>query len=71
MHYLSLLVIVLVFVFVGCLGLVRLTVDLWQMSVHESPAIQDIPGIPPGAEAPPPGEADSRKLSPTEWSATQ
>jgi hypothetical protein len=71
MHYLSLLVIVLVFVFVGYLGLVKLTVDLWQTSVHESPAIPDISSIVPAAEAPPLGEPDSRELSPTEWSSTQ
>jgi hypothetical protein len=69
MHYLSLLVIVLVFVFLGCIGLVKLTCDLWQMSIHESPAIPDILVIFAPAEGSPAGGSVARELSPTELNA--
>ena len=43
MHFLASLLIVAGFVFVVCLGLVKLTWELSQVSVHESPAIPETP----------------------------
>jgi hypothetical protein len=53
MHFLASLIIVFGIVFVVCLSLVKLTGDLSQARVHESPAILETPGKAASAEEPP------------------
>jgi hypothetical protein len=45
-HFPTSLIIVAGFVFVDCLSLVKLTWELSQAGVHESPAILETPGNP-------------------------
>jgi hypothetical protein len=71
MHFLASLFIVVGFVFVVCLGLVKLTWELSQVSVHESPASLETPSIPASAEELPAKATESYESSPTELSDAQ
>jgi hypothetical protein len=53
MHFLTSLIMAAAFLFVICLSLVKLTLEISQVSVHESPAILGTPCKPASAEAPP------------------
>ena len=70
MHFLASLLIVAGFVFVVCLGLVKLTWELSQVSVHESPAIPETPGKPERSEELR-ATTQSYESSPTELSDAQ
>jgi hypothetical protein len=69
MHILTLLIMALAFFLAILLGVVKVSGDLWQTSVHESPTILDTPGEPPRAEEPPAsakwGDSSPRQLSDT------
>jgi hypothetical protein len=71
MHFLTSLIIVFGFVFVVCLSLVKLTWDLSQVSVHESPAIPETPRKPSSAEEPRTTATASYESSPAELSDVQ
>jgi len=71
MHLLTSLIIVAGFAFVVCLSLVKLTSELSQPSVHESPAILETPRKSASAEQRPAKTAESYESSPTELSGTQ
>jgi hypothetical protein len=70
MHYLTWLIIVAGLVFLVCLGLLKLIQDLFQMSVHESPAMPESLRRPANAEQPP-AKTDSYELSSRELGGTQ
>jgi hypothetical protein len=69
MHFL--LIIFAGFMFVVCLCLAKLTWELSQVSVHESPAISETPCNPASAEEPPGKATESHELSSMELSRTQ
>jgi hypothetical protein len=71
MHSLSSLIIVFGFVFVVGLSLVKLTWDLSQVSVHDSPAIPETPGKPASTEEPRTKAIESYESSPAELSDAQ
>jgi hypothetical protein len=71
MHFLTSLVIVFGFVFVVCLGLVKLALELWQVSVHDSPAILETPGRPESSEDLPVNATELYESSPPELSDAQ
>jgi hypothetical protein len=71
MHFLISLIIVFGFSFVVCLCLVKLTWDLFHVSVHESPEILETPGRPATAEEQPAKATEWFESSPTELSDTQ
>jgi hypothetical protein len=60
MYFLTSLIMVAGFLFVVCLSLVKLTWELLQVSIHESPAILETPCQPAGAEAPPAKATESQ-----------
>jgi len=70
-HFLTSLIMVAGFVSAVCLSLVKLTWDLSQVSVHESPAIPETPGKPASTEKPHAMAIESYESSPAELSDTQ
>jgi len=62
--------IVFGFTFAGCLGLVKMTWDLSQVSVH-APAIREMPGRPASDEGPSENATKSHESSTTELSDTR
>ena len=42
MHYLNWLIVAAAFVFVFCLSTVKMILDLWELDIHDSPAILEI-----------------------------
>jgi|HubBroStandDraft_1064217.scaffolds.fasta_scaffold429277_2 hypothetical protein len=66
MHFLTSLIIVVGFVFVVCLGLVKMIWDLSQLSFHESPVMLETRSKL-AAEA----DVSPRAVEPHEWSATE
>jgi hypothetical protein len=71
MHFLTSLIIVAGLVFVVCLSLVKLTWELSQVSVHESPAILETPSNPASSEEPAAKATELYESSPTELSDTR
>ena len=65
MHYLASLIIVAGFAFVVCLSLVKLTCELSQAGVYESPAILETPGNPASADKLPAKAIESYESSPS------
>ena len=71
MHFLTSLFLVAGFVFVVGLGLVTLAWELWQVSVHESPAFLETPIRPESSEWLPAKTTESYESSPTELNDAQ
>jgi hypothetical protein len=65
MHFLTSLIMVAGFVFVACLSLVKLSWELSQASVHESPAILEAPSQPASAEERPAKTIESYETNPS------
>jgi hypothetical protein len=71
MHFMTSVNIVFGFTFAGCLGLVKMTWDLSQVSVHASPAIREMPGRPASDEGPSENATKPHESSTTELSDTR
>jgi hypothetical protein len=71
MHFLISLITVAGFVSIVCLSLVKLSWDLSQVSVHESPAIPETPSKPARTEVPRAEVIESYESSPAILSDTQ
>jgi hypothetical protein len=71
MHFLTPLIIVFGSVSVACLGLINVAWQLSQASVHESPAIPEVPSEPESSEELPAKATQSFESSRTELSDAQ
>jgi hypothetical protein len=71
MHFLTSLIMVFGFVFVVCLGLVKLAWELSQASVHDSPAILETPSRRESSEELPAKATASYESSPPELSVAR
>jgi hypothetical protein len=71
MHFLTSLIMVVGFAFIVCLGLVKMILDLSQLSFHESPVIRETPSKLAAADDAPAKAVESHESSPTELSGTR